>query len=131
MMTARFWSKAIVRGQDDCWPWVAAVTHTGYGRINIGGTIKRAHRIAYELVKGPIPEGLELDHLCRNRACINPDHLEPVTHAVNMRRGYSANAAKTHCPQGHEYSDANTYTYSDGRRMCRHCQRDRGRRAIR
>lgn len=83
-----------------------------------------AHRFSYETFIGPVPEGLELDHLCRNTRCVNPEHLEPVTHKVNMQRSstFSAeNAAKTHCPRGHEYSDTNIWWYR-GRRYCRVCR---------
>lgn len=106
----------------------------GYGQLKVKrpdgreGT-ERAHRVVYELMVGPIPEGMILDHLCRNRWCVRPDHLEPVTHRTNIFRGEGlapANAAKTHCPQGHEYSPENTYAYNDGRvRMCRRCAIDR------
>ena len=90
------------------------------------GTAKKAHRVSWELLVGPIPEGLELDHLCRNHGCVNPDHLEPVTHAVNVRRGRGGTswAQKKHCPQGHPYDDANTYLYR-GRRSCRECSRQK------
>jgi hypothetical protein len=87
----------------------------------------RAHRVAYEALIGPIPDGLQLDHLCRNRACVNPLHTEPVTQIENIRRGEagvpsgSQQRAKTHCPQGHPYSQGNTYIRKNGHRMCRTC----------
>jgi hypothetical protein len=80
-----------------CWEWTAAKTN-GYGVVQVAGRLQRAHRVAYEAAIGPIPEGLHIDHLCRNRACIRPDHLEAVTQAENNRR---AGAARTHCPHGH------------------------------
>lgn len=92
----------------------------GYGRKCVGGSLVRAaHRVAYEQHFGAIPAGLEIDHLCRNRACINPEHLEPVTHAENMRR--SAAATKTHCIRGHLFDGDNTYRGGLGKRQCRRC----------
>jgi hypothetical protein len=106
----------VVTGQG-CWEWPYAHTSAGYGIFRKD----YMHRHSYRLHFGPIPAGLELDHLCRNRGCFNPDHLEAVTHAENMRRGYWG--AKTHCPQGHEYTAENTIINSvDGGRMCRECK---------
>ena len=125
----RFWAK--VDSADDCWIWTAETSRGGYGRFAAGsrsdGTRRsvQAHRYAYELLVGPIPEGLELDHLCRVRNCVNPAHLEPVTTKVNVLRGIglaARNAGKTHCPQGHPYDEANTYYYSTGKRACRACR---------
>lgn len=112
---------------DECWEWQGSRDRDGYGRVNK----KLVHRIAYEYFVGPIPDGLELDHLCRLRHCWNPAHLEPVTHRVNMMRGRgvgSENAAKTHCVNGHEYTPENTYVGSNGWRQCRTCNRERQRR---
>lgn len=114
--------------QDDatgCWLWTAYTHPTGYGRIAIGGGHTRnAHQVAYQLLVGPVADGLELDHLCRVRRCINPAHLEPVTHQINVIRG--AIGMKTHCPYGHAYTTANTYrSPSRGARECRTCQRRR------
>lgn len=92
---------------------------------------KQAHRVAYELLIGPIAAGLELDHLCRTHACVNPAHLEPVTGQVNLLRGVgfpATNAAKTHCPQGHEYTAENTYWSKKGQRGCRACTAEKQRR---
>lgn len=77
----RFWPKAEVGEDSECWPWVGSRDPYGYGRLKINGKFRGAHRLAYELSVGSIPEGLEIDHLCRNRCCVNPAHLEPVTHA--------------------------------------------------
>lgn len=112
-----------------CWVWGGAADKLGYGRINVGGVIRLAHRVSYELRKGKIPEGLELDHLCRNPSCVNPDHLEAVTRKVNTDRGLCAEthkkrfAAITHCKHGHEYTADNTYRDKRGRRSCKICSR--------
>jgi len=107
-----------------CWLWTGAVAK-GYGIINVGNKMARkAHRVSYELHVGSIPHGLHLDHKCRVRCCVNPDHLEPVTQQENIRRGEAGkktgaiNRAKTHCPRGHTYSDAYIV---EGRRVCRTC----------
>lgn len=133
-MEKRFWPKVDQSGA--CWLWTASLDGKGYGQIwnghkGEGSTMLRAHRVAYELVVGPIPEGLELDHLCRVTACVNPAHLEPVTHRENQRRaGFVVAAyqsAKTHCRSGHPYDAENTYQ-TRGRRECKICMRDRQRR---
>lgn len=124
MTAERLWSKALADGTG-CWIWQRSVSTAGYGHIWDGGKLLAAHRVAYELVKGLIPEGLTLDHLCRNRRCINPDHLEAVTHRVNVLRGESfaaENANKARCPQGHPYNEANTYLYPSGARACHICR---------
>lgn len=90
----RFWSK-VVRDDDGlyCWPWIASTAH-GYGQINRDGRPRMAHRVAYELLVGPIPEGLDLDHLCSTPRCCNPSHLEPVTRGVNVSRAHQRRAAR-------------------------------------
>lgn len=105
---------------DECWEWTASKDRLGYGRFGSytrGSTL--AHRVSYKLFVGPIPEGMELDHLCGNRGCVRPDHLEPVTHAENMRRGIQGSGPS--CPNGHPYLPNNLYTYKNGKRMCRIC----------
>jgi len=107
-----------------CWLWTGALDTSGYGIFTHLDTNVGAHRWSYQHHIGPVPEGLVLDHLCRVRHCVNPDHLEPVTNRENILRGEglaAANAAKTHCPQGHPYDEANTSWY-DGRRYCRGCR---------
>lgn len=109
-----------VVGPIGCWLWQGNV-HNGYGRISICKTSYRVHRYAYTALVGPIPEGLVLDHLCRNKACCNPEHLEPVTCVENVIRGENANARKTHCPQGHPYSGDNLHLSPRRNRYCKKC----------
>lgn len=134
-LPARFWAK--VNKTDGCWIWTAANVR-GYGHFSYGGRRRLTHRLVYEEMRGAIPSGLQIDHLCRNPSCVNPDHLEPVTGRVNTLRSptnmATINAAKTHCPRGHEYTSDNTYLAPNhGGRHCRTCARawmaaDRARR---
>lgn len=124
----RFWTK--VDKGDDCWMWTAARSGDGYGHIKIDGRNVKAHRVAYELEVGAIPDGLDIDHLCRVPLCVNPAHMEPVTRRTNTLRGFgiqARNARKTHCKHGHPFDEENTYVH-DGRRICRTCNRDRTKR---
>ena len=124
----RFWEN-IDRSIGDCWNWLGSLDRDGYGRVRYNGRRTRAHRIAYELAIGPIPAGLVIDHLCRNRRCVNPDHLEPVTSQENTRRGVTGQAraeqkrAQTHCEHGHEFTEANTAYRLTGGRKCKECHR--------
>ena len=133
----RFWDKvklienALVPDLGPCWLWMGAHNTNGYGSLIIGsrtdGTRKvvGAPRFAYETLVGPIPEGLEPDHLCRNPGCVNPSHLELVTHHTNVLRGSAGvrQKLKTHCPKGHPYDENNTSIYH-GHRSCKACKRE-------
>lgn len=108
-----------------CWEWTASIRAGGYGQFSYQGTPCVAHRIAYRLMVGEIPEGLELDHLCRNRKCVNPKHLEVVTRKVNLNRGLRRTGShKTHCIRGHELTEETTYAWGkkSGHRACRKCR---------
>jgi len=120
------WAKADMTDPASCWPWKASITAKGYGKFQIGGDTKLAHRVAYEQAIGPIPEGLQIDHLCRNRRCINPQHLEAVTGRVNVRRGNTGN--RTECINGHGYTPENTRLDKKGHRYCLQCSRAKAQR---
>jgi hypothetical protein len=133
---AHLWPKVTDRlsvgGLDACWNWQGKLTD-GYGRIWDGPARRayRSHRVIWTLLRGPIPEGLTIDHLCRNRACGNPRHMELVTRRENVLRGEghtAVNAAKTHCSRGHEFNEENTKWRTDGTRCCKTCRRDNERR---
>ena len=133
-LTEVFW-RYVDKTSGDCWFWTGAKCR-GYGRFSISQkptVVVPAHRYAYEQVVGPIPDGLTIDHLCRNKACVNPAHLEPVTMRVNVLRNGSPaalNAQKTNCKHGHPFTEANTYVYARARRgarKCRECERIRMR----
>ena len=125
-LDVRFWAKVVK--SDGCWTWRGS-THwkEGYGRFRYHGKTVSAHRVAYELTIGPIPDGLVIDHLCRNRVCVNPAHMEPVTDRENVLRGVgpsAINSTKTHCLRGHAFSTENTRIDKIGKRDCRTCSRE-------
>lgn len=128
VLPPRFWTK-VEASPDGCWLWVAGKTSTGYGAYTVDDTNKRAHRVSFEALVGEIPDGLVLDHLCRVRACVNPRHLEPVTHRTNILRGEAQAALlvlRTRCIRGHEFTPANT-RMDGSKRRCRACKRERTR----
>ena len=111
-----------------CYEWTGAIQSNGYGRCWDGEKVTYAHRVVYSILVGEIEKGLDLDHLCRNRKCVNPDHLEPVTRSENLRRGETGtnlnlkSKAMTKCKMGHEFTEENTRIYR-GKRCCRACAR--------
>lgn len=129
-LAERFWSK--VDKTADCWAWTASLGSHGYGQFYLDGRPQGAHRVAWLLTNGLVPEGKELDHLCRNRACVRPEHLEAVPRRVNFLRGEHPTAVAVRngtCVKGHPVSVENTYVKpSDGRRECRVCRRENERR---
>lgn len=126
LQRARFWSKVDKSAANGCWEWAGTITPKGYGvYASRHARSLRAHRVSWELLRGPIQTDLTIDHLCRNKRCVNPDHLEPVTAAVNTLRGDSPPAMKarqTHCEAGHPL-----IRRSDGHRECRICKQEADR----
>ncbi len=141
-MVDRFDCKISTEPNSGCWLWMGTITEKGYGRFWDGSAMVQAHRFSYERYKGIIADGLELDHLCRVRSCVNPDHLEPVTGIENRTRGALARGfwitestrknlllgsdvrkRRTHCLHGHEYTPSNTTSDAEGYRRCVTCRR--------
>lgn len=118
-----------VEKTDSCWIWTGALDGHGYGQTSANGRRLAAHRVSFELSKGSIPEGMDIDHLCRNPRCVNPDHLEAVTRGENTRRGIlhqvisAKAAARKTCGKGHPWTPENTYLDPAGKRRCRSCER--------
>jgi len=127
-----FWAKVTLPDETGCMNWTGSRKGNGYGEVSLKPAGKfLVHRVAYTIANGPIPPGLVIDHLCRNPQCVNPEHLEAVTNRENTLRGAAMqngahNAAKTHCPQGHEYAGENLYVHN-GHRSCVECKRERVR----
>ena len=128
-LAQRLWRRVGV-DENGCWIWVGVKRRDGYGWIRVDGIARPVHRLSYEALVGPIPPGLQIDHLCRVTSCCNPEHLEPVTPRVNSLRSESPlakNARKTHCPQGHRYAGDNLIvryppSSPNGNRVCRACE---------
>jgi hypothetical protein len=124
----RIGNKIKIDPETGCWHWQGSKMHNGYGQMGVGGRLYAAHRYIYEQTNNiSVPKHLDLDHLCRNRGCVNPEHLEPVTRSENLKRGMKRGERqreKTHCPKGHPYDEANTYHHPSGKRCCRTCGRE-------
>ena len=136
----RFLSHVKVLSQQECWPWLAHHSPKGYGYFNFEGKNIQSHRISYMLFIGPLPEGKEVDHLCRNRICQNPWHLQAVTHIVNLHRRIGSRKGthnrlkrplKAFCLKGHPFDESNTYIDKYGHRQCKMCKRERNKLAKR
>ncbi len=135
------WSMAIPEPNSGCWLWTGGLNHNGYAQVKVGSLLdgsKRgvmAHIYTYEKIVEEVPVGLELDHTCRVRCCVNPDHLEPVTRRENLLRSIAFRAVKTHCPCGHDYQD-HGHINGQGYMECRTCRnkqsmlRERAKRAL-
>ncbi len=123
----RFWER-VNKVENGCWEWRGCCGRNGYGMFSYQGQSVLAHRFSLNLSQISIPFGLEVDHLCRNRRCVNPSHLEIVTHQINVLRGNSSppnkNRQDTHCPHGHPYDLFNTYFMPHGGRSCKACRRN-------
>jgi len=124
---ARFLRYVEVHQVTGCWEWTGAFDRSGYGAFKAQGKKINSHRWSYRFFKGEPAKGLDLDHLCRVRKCVSPEHLEPVTRRVNVLRGLAGQERKTHCIHGHAYTPENTYRYPSGGRECRTCKYYGGR----
>lgn len=127
-IAARVQEKSCPVTESGCRIWLEHVNNNGYGRVHWDGKMVYAHRVAYEYRNGPIPDAMTLDHLCRVRCCVEPNHLEVVSQKVNTLRGLSPsafNAKKTHCHKGHQFLPENTRTNKAGFRYCLACERAR------
>lgn len=130
----KFWARVSPEPNTGCWLWMGQSNGRGYGRLHLHDhQLVLAHRFSWEIHKGLVPDGLELDHLCKVKICVNPDHLEPVTHEENIARGNGGwmQRAQTECVNGHEFTAENTYNYLSKRgiskRQCKECNRIRSR----
>ena len=119
--TSRFWNK--VRKTDTCWLWSGYIKNSGYAQFTVNSKNVYVHRFSYELHKGIIPKGLEIDHLCSVRNCVNPEHLEAVNHKTNSSRARNAMREKSTCKNGHQFTEENTYLYQ-GHRHCKKCKEE-------
>lgn len=134
-MTADLFNKVVSRFTmgDGCWEWTGARNYKGYGHFTFREagrkTGRSGHRLVWEHFVAPLTPGMELDHLCKNRGCVRPSHLEEVTPTENKRRSsaYDAKRAQTHCLRGHEFTAENTYIRKNGTRCCRECKREQRR----
>lgn len=125
----RFWAKVSGGDVETCWVWMGALGGHGYGHFNPPHDQVPAHRWSYASLVGDIPDGLVLDHLCCNKRCVNPWHLDPVTHQVNIRRALASDFSESYCAHGHEWAAEPPYIRPrDGKRMCRACRREDVRR---
>ena len=125
MLNERLLDRVAFEPNTGCWLWYGATSDTGYGNVMVSGRVRSTHRVFYELLRGQIPDGLQLDHLCRVRCCVNPNHLEPVTNAENARRspliGRHRPPLLARCRQGHDLTGDNVRWTSHGYRACRAC----------